>query len=273
MSQKVNKTGLVALASAVVLLGACSGNPKKNDTLDQANASYTEANENPVIAKHAALELDNASKAVANANNVWKKGSKKSVVDHYAYVAQQRVEIAVHRAGQIEADESIKKMKVERQMVQIDARAKEADMAKQEALVLQKQMQELQAKQTERGLVMTLGDVLFDSGEATLAPGATHTIAKIGSFMKSYPEKTALIEGHTDSNGGEDFNYDLSVRRTAAVRAALIREGIAPSRISTKGFGEALPVASNNTASGRQQNRRVEIIFTEAGQRISALSQ
>nr|MBX2885806.1 OmpA family protein [Granulosicoccus sp.] len=100
-----------------------------------------------------------------------------------------------------------------------------------------------------------------------------HTISKIGDFMKSYPEKTALIEGHTDSHGGEDFNYDLSVRRTGAVRAALIREGIAPSRISTKGFGEALPVASNNTSSGRQQNRRVEIIFTEAGQRMSALSQ
>jgi len=273
MSQKMSKTGLVVLASTVVLLGACAGSPKKNDSLDQANAAYSEANENPTIAKHAALELDNAQQAIAQANNIWKKGEKKPLVEHYAYVAHQRVQIAVHRAAQMESDEKIERMKVERQEVQIDARANEADRARAETQALQKQMDELQAKQTERGLVMTLGDVLFDSGEATLAPGATRTIEKIAGFMRNYPERTALIEGHTDSNGGEDFNYDLSVRRTSAVRVALIREGIAPGRISTKGFGEALPVASNATSSGRQQNRRVEIIFGELGQQISALTQ
>jgi len=273
MSQKNTKTGLIALAGAAVLLGACSGTPTKNAMLDQANASYKDANENALIAKHAALELDNAQQAVARANAVSKKGRDKPVVDHYAYIAQQRVEIAVQRAARLDSDEKIERMKVERQEVQIDARAKEADKAKAEALALQKQMEELQAKQTERGLVMTLGDVLFDSGEATLAPGAAHSISKIAGFMRQYPEKTAQIEGHTDSHGDEDFNYDLSVRRTSAVRVALIREGIAPSRISTKGYGEALPVASNQTSSGRQQNRRVEIIFGEAGQRVSALTQ
>lgn len=255
------KSGIVMLASAAVLLGACSGNPKKSDLLDEANSSYTQANSDPVVARHAALELDNAKQWLDRANRVWKKGEKPNVVNHHAYVASQRVKIAVHRAAQLDADEKIERMKVERQEVQIDARANEADKAKAEALALQKQMAEMQAKQTERGIVMTLGDVLFDSGQATLAPGAARSIEKIAQFMRQYPDKSALIEGHTDSNGNEDANFDLSVRRAGAVRTALQQQGIAASRLQMKGFGEAMPVASNNNSAGRQANRRVEIIF------------
>lgn len=273
MSLKFKHPGLVTAASVAVLLSACAGAPKQVQSLDDANAAYKEANENPVVAKHAALELDDAQAALEAANRKWKKGAEKKVVEHHAYLANQRVQIAVQRATRLETDATIERMKVERQEVQIDARAKEAEQAKQELLALQKQMQELQAKQTERGLVMTLGDVLFDSGEATLAFSAGQTIEKIASFMREFPNKTALIEGHTDSHGDDDFNYDLSVRRSAAVKMALLRQGVDSSRITTKGFGEALPVASNDSAAGRQQNRRVEIIFGEAGQRISALTQ
>ena len=110
-------------------------------------------------------------------------------------------------------------------------------------------------------MVLTLGDVLFDTGESSLKSGARHNIERVASFLRSYPERRLTIEGHTDDTGDEDFNYDLSVERAYSVRAALVSLGIDISRIQAAGFGENMPIASNTIASGRQQNRRVELIF------------
>jgi outer membrane protein OmpA-like peptidoglycan-associated protein len=111
---------------------------------------------------------------------------------------------------------------------------------------------------------LTLGDVLFDTGEATLKAGAATTIDRLAQFMRDYPEHAVRIEGHTDSTGSDETNRSLSERRAQSVRDALLARGLAAERIATLGYGEAQPIANNDTAAGRQQNRRVEIVVSDA---------
>jgi len=106
--------------------------------------------------------------------------------------------------------------------------------------------------------------VLFDTGSATLRPGGQRVVAWLADFLREYPERTLAIEGFTDSVGGDTFNQDLSERRAASVRVALIQSGIDGSRIDVRGYGKAFPVASNDTAEGRQRNRRVEVVISDA---------
>jgi outer membrane protein OmpA-like peptidoglycan-associated protein len=157
------------------------------------------------------------------------------------------------------------------------ARAREAEMARQQAARAQERAQEMAAKaqqlaervrdlkaqETERGLVVTLGDLLFDAGEAQLKPAGTQAIDKLAEFLKQYPERNILIEGYTDSTGDAAFNQQLSERRANAVRDALLADAISPDRMRTIGYGEQFPVASNATSDGRQQNRRVEVIISD----------
>lgn len=113
--------------------------------------------------------------------------------------------------------------------------------------------------------MLTLGDVLFDSGQAELKAGAFSTIDRLATFMRENPERTLVVEGYTDSVGSDAYNLSLSQRRADAVRAALLARGIDGSRITKSGMGKANPVAGNDTAAGRQRNRRVEIVISSTG--------
>ncbi|RVU40437.1 DUF4398 domain-containing protein [Rheinheimera riviphila] len=140
----------------------------------------------------------------------------------------------------------------------------EAESANAKAAALQAQIAALNAKTTERGLVVTLGDVLFDTAQSNLKASSSSHLANLAAFLKSYPERGVIIEGHSDSVGDEDYNFGLSQRRADSVQGYLLGQGIAASRITTAGKGESLPVAGNDNASGRQQNRRGEVIITDA---------
>ncbi len=139
----------------------------------------------------------------------------------------------------------------------------QANNANAKAADLQAQIAKLNAKETERGLVVTLGDVLFDTAQSNLKASASSHLANLAMFLKSYPERGVIIEGHTDSIGNEDYNFGLSQRRAGSVQGYLVGQGIAASRITTSGKGESMPIAGNDSASGRQQNRRVEVIITD----------
>jgi outer membrane protein OmpA-like peptidoglycan-associated protein len=143
------------------------------------------------------------------------------------------------------------------------ARADTLD-AERNSRELQKQIDELQAKVTERGLVLTLGDMLFTSGTAELGAVESTNLGKLAAFLNKHPERTAVIEGHTDNIGNDTFNQVLSQRRADAVQSYLVaREGISSSRLTAAGKGESSPIADNATPKGRQQNRRVEVIIAE----------
>ena len=126
-------------------------------------------------------------------------------------------------------------------------------------------------KETSRGLVISLSDILFDVNQATLKPGAANNVQKIAAILNQYPNYNISVEGHTDSQGSDAYNQSLSERRAAAVLQQLVAGGVAASRISSKGFGESQPVASNDTPAGRQQNRRVEVVVLGAGKVADAL--
>jgi OmpA-OmpF porin, OOP family len=196
--------------------------------------------------------------------------------------AEQAKLLALERASEaekarMEAEE--KSRQLEQAKLLAESRATEAEKAKQAALAeaekaakaraeadqLTKEVSELKAKQTDRGIVLTMGDVLFSTDKATLFPAAIGTITKLAGFLKKYPDRNVLIEGHTDSVGSEDYNLGLSGRRADSVREQLIADGVSPERIFTKGYGKKYPEASNDTPAGRQQNRRVEVVILKEG--------
>ncbi|MBX2881925.1 MAG: OmpA family protein [Granulosicoccus sp.] len=269
--KRINFPSCLLFAVFGLTLSACSSAPKEVPMLEEARASYTDASQDITVAKHAPQELDKARQALHAADQHWQAKDERSRVEHYAYLVKQRVKIAQLIAENNETDRDLKSMVLERRNVTLDLREAELDQARQRAQELERQMQLLQAEKTDRGMVLTLGDVLFDIDEASLAPGAARNIAKIASFMRSYPERRAVIEGHTDSMGDEHYNLTLSRERAMAVRDALVDAGIPNHRISTRGFGEVLPVATNSTSSGRQKNRRVEIIFPDESPQVSEL--
>ncbi len=148
------------------------------------------------------------------------------------------------------------------------AQADRDRLARRDAQVgdLQAQLRAIDARKTERGIVVTLGDMLFSTGQARLQGDGAVKMTKLAEFLKRNPNRRASIEGYTDSVGSADSNQALSDRRAHAVMDALVEQGVPSNRLSTEAFGERRPVASNDTVSGRQQNRRVEIVFgPEAG--------
>lgn len=142
--------------------------------------------------------------------------------------------------------------------------AASAAEAARKAAELQRRVDALEARPTERGLVLTLGDVLFATGSSDLLAGADNRLNRLVSFLDQYPERNVLIEGHTDNVGNADYNQGLSQRRADAVRSYLTRQGVDSQRLSAAGMGLHQPVSSNDSATGRQQNRRVEIIIEDA---------
>jgi len=154
----------------------------------------------------------------------------------------------------------------------VDQANQKAQMAQGQADEMAQRLAEMQAKQTERGIVLTLQDVLFDTGRAELKSGASSTIINLASFMKDYPDRRVRIEGFTDSTGSAEFNQQLSENRALAVKDALVLAGIEANRIDVQGFGESNPVASNDTNEGRQLNRRVEILISDESGAIASRS-
>lgn len=149
--------------------------------------------------------------------------------------------------------------------VQADAEAKARAAEQARTATLTRELTDLKAQQTERGLVLTVGDVLFATGKAEVAAGGLRSIDKLAAFLKQNPKRSLLIEGHTDNTGPEDFNLKLSQQRADAVKYALTSRGVASDRITTKGYGPKYPAVGNDSAAGRQQNRRVEVVVLNEG--------
>ena len=145
------------------------------------------------------------------------------------------------------------------------AEAERAARAQAEAEMLMKELSELKAKQTERGIVLTIGDVLFAFGKADLSSKADRSVEKLAAFLTRYPDRNVLIEGHTDSVGSDAYNLELSRRRSESVMEKLVADGIDSGRITTVGYGKKYPAFGNDTEANRAQNRRVEVIILNEG--------
>lgn len=186
-----------------------------------------------------------------------------------AVQSQQDAEAARQQA--LRAQQQAQQSQQQTQQAQQQAEAERARAAQQaeRAAALERDLQTLQAKNTQRGLVVTMGDVLFATGQATLQPGAQRSVQQLAEVLRQYPERRVLVEGFTDNVGSEPMNLALSERRAEAMRRALLNAGVAAERIEVRAHGLAYPVADNSTAAGRQQNRRVEVLFSDAQGRFA----
>lgn len=151
----------------------------------------------------------------------------------------------------------------EAQATEIALARREAELASEAAESLRRRLELMALRETDRGMVITLGDVLFATGQTTLQPEAQTNLADVAELLQSEPDKRVRIEGHTDSTGDEAVNLRISQQRADAVKAQLVALGIESSRIEAVGMGQDFPIASNDTAEGRSQNRRVDVILLE----------
>jgi outer membrane protein OmpA-like peptidoglycan-associated protein len=283
---------------------ACASAPKRVEQLEQARADVQTLASDPLAQQAASQELANARSSLDQAENALKAGHKDEVL-HFSYLASQQAQTGEERVNEVRSKQEVAKGEAERNRVLLESRTaeaeratasaqeqaraaqeqarlaqsqaqqaeaarQEAEAARAEAADTQRQLAELQAKQTERGMVLTLGDVLFDTGASTLKPGAGAVLDRVAGFLKENDGTKVLIEGHTDSRGSDQYNEQLSQRRAQAVADGLAFRGIDRGRVEAVGRGEALPVASNDTAAGQQQNRRVELVFSDASGRFAS---
>lgn len=247
----------------VAAMTGCASAPPQNTSLEEAHRIYNSARNNPQVTELAAIELKQASDTLSKADTALNEGENVEEVESLAYIAKQQVAIAEQTAKRKTAEQVVEQSTAERSQMRLDVRTSQLEEASAEIARQKKELQELSAKESDRGMVITLGDVLFRTNKATLEPGGMRNVQKLAEFLDQYPQYKALVEGHTDSIGSEALNQELSERRANAVKSALIDMGISPGRVTTRGYGEAYPVASNNTTAGRQQNRRVEIILSD----------
>lgn len=264
---KANYRILLTLA-ATAALGACASTPKTIPELETARAVVPQVEASP-RAGVAATQIAEARQALDRANKLADSGGKLADVQFEAGMATVKAQIANEKILTAQAREEIDKGTAERQRVMIESRERETSVAQQRSRSLEEELKDLQAKKTDRGLVLTLGDVLFDTGKATLKTGAYATIDRLANALKEDSARKVLIEGHTDSVGSDEFNQELSRNRAQSVQAALMERGVSGSQISSVGKGEGYPVASNDNAAGRQQNRRVELVFTDDSTRVA----
>lgn len=286
-----------ALAIAV-LLGACASAPTSTTLLESARNDYAQAQSNPDVSNYAALEMKLASDAMQQANIAAVQSASPDKVDQLAYVAQQKIALTQEVVKQKTAQADVARAARERDQMQLTQRTNEAnqananaqqaqasadasqrqaadaqraaDAARQattdantRATLLESQLADLSARKTERGMVITLGDVLFGSDKASLTAGGTRSAQKLADVLQQNPSRNVLVEGFTDSTGADAYNQQLSERRGMTVREALLQMGIGSERISVRGYGESYPVAANDTAANRQLNRRVEIVLSD----------
>ena len=272
---------------SVALLAGCASTPEENAELKEVNRYYERVQQSYSLSEQAPLEFEIARENVEKLNEMVDDGKNKTKIDQQIYITKRKIDIAKVAAEEKIAKSKISSAESRRKDIIIAAKTNEAQKAKSAAAVLASQaieaeselsamqartrqleneVQELSTKVTERGLVLSLSNILFELNEAKLKSGSERSISRVAEFLQEYPGHNILIEGFTDSSGEESYNQTLSENRAKAVKDSLVEMGISPSQINTRGYGESYPVASNETQSGRQQNRRVEIVIAKDAQ-------
>uniref|UniRef100_UPI003562B4F5 OmpA family protein n=1 Tax=Marinobacter sp. TaxID=50741 RepID=UPI003562B4F5 len=237
--------------------------PQDNEKVDEAKAAYEEIRNDPNVARSGDRQLRNARDQLSRAESLLAEGEDIIEIEHAAYLANRHAQIANEQGRRADLQEQIDSAEERRKELELQMSASEAEQARRETEELRRQMEAMQAEQTDRGMVLTLGDVLFDLNRAELKSSGEDTVERLAEFMSEYEERRVRVEGYTDSTGEASYNQGLSERRAEAVRDALMDMGISRDRIETRGFGEEYPVASNDSSAGRQQNRRVEIVISD----------
>ncbi len=259
MSKMILNSGL--LLSLALLTGCAS--QQSQQVLGEAEASFQQVKEDPNVLRSAPKDVIRAGESLARAERLSSYWGSADDVVHYAYLSQRYSQIARQHADLVLNQERLARLELERERLQLALREAKLLGAQQQGQWLEEQVVNLAASETDRGLVMTLGDVLFDAGRTELKASANRTILKLVQFLQINPRRNIRIEGYTDNRGVSAENLDLSRARAQAVADVLVDLGIDARRMQVKGYGEAHPLAENASAKGRAQNRRVEILISD----------
>lgn len=284
--------GILVFATAVsFLVASCATAPQNPPGSAEVRSKLTALQSDSSLADQIPVELREAEAAVLAAEAP--VGKDAALGAHRVYMADRKVEIATARASTRYAEDQRAELSQARDDARLNARTQEADRARRETATaqsatdaalasaavaakeadeLQRQIDVLQAEATDRGLVLTLGDVLFGTGRSDLTSGGTNTLDKLVVFLNNYPDRNVVIEGHTDDVGSHEMNQTLSQHRADSVKFYLVQQGIRHKRLAASGMGETQPIADNQSPSGRQQNRRVEVIINNPQSVVPAAS-
>ncbi len=216
------------------------------------------------------------AKAQADEAARQKKLAEKETAEAQAQTAQNQVTAdaaaakAQADAAQAKAasDAALASSQAQTQQAQLAGQQAENDKATLRAKLTQQLNSVLQTRDSARGLIVNMSDVLFDTAAFTLKPGAREKLSKVAGILLAYPGLNIEVDGHTDNVGGDEYNQNLSEQRAGSVRDYLVAQGVATNSITAKGFGKTQPVGTNDTAAGRQINRRVELVVS--GEAIGA---
>jgi outer membrane protein OmpA-like peptidoglycan-associated protein len=293
------------LAAALVtsmVVASCATAPSNPAGSAEVRSKLDRLESNPSLANLVPVEIREAETSVVLAEK--SVGKDTALGDHRVYIADRKVEIAAAKASTRFAEAQRIGLSQARDEARLNARTREADKARRESATaqratdvarasaasnaaeaasnaaeaarnakeLQRQIDVLQAEATDRGLVLTLGDVLFATGRSDLKAGGITALDKLVVFLNEYPGRNVDIEGHTDDVGSLDMNQTLSQHRADSVKSYLMQKGIQSKRLTASGMGETQPIAENSSESGRQQNRRVEVIIKNPPSAIAATS-
>jgi outer membrane protein OmpA-like peptidoglycan-associated protein len=277
----MNARLLVGMGLAAAITG-CVSMPQPNAALESARAEVRSAEADPNVSLYAAVDMQAARRQLEIAEAADANRQEESAAQA-AYIAMQTARLATAHADAKADDARVAAGQAERDRIELAARSREVgtanrvanaalsqrDLSTEQALLLQAEMDQLNAVPTPRGLVLTLGDVLFDSGRAQLNPDSARKIDQLAQFLAAHPGRRVQIDGFTDRT--ESYNQALSQQRADAVKYALVSRGIPYSRIEAHGYGSAFPAANYDDSSGRQMNRRVEVVIGgENGEAIAA---
>ncbi|HEY2037212.1 MAG TPA: OmpA family protein [Steroidobacteraceae bacterium] len=300
---------LVVVTAAGALLAGCASTPRRSPELARARNAVETLSSQPLATEAAEPDLKAAQAELRRADDALRNGRPMDEVNQLAYLALRHAQAGEARVDAARSQAQVAHATEERQRLLLDAQKRQAlaaqqqaqnaqeqvqqarnetQQARNQALVAQQQAQsaqqqlasereqlkqmqsqELGAHQTDQGMVVTLSNVLFSTGKSTLQPGASLQLDRLASYLKDHPKQRVMIEGSTDSTGSADYNQKLSAARAQAVAQALELRGVQQNQYQTIGLGESYPVAANDTSAGRQQNRRVDIVFSNASGQFS----
>lgn len=259
-----------------VLAGCATAPTGPPPEVMRLNNQLAQLQANQRIAPNAADEISKAQDAV----NALASQARTLDEKHYqqrVYVADRLVQTAEASGLARYQEQRGEQLGRERDQLLVQVKSSQAAQAQRSAEIaredatrarsqldeLRSKLTELQTKKTERGLIVTLGDVLFEVDKADLKPGTMRSLNQLATGLRDDPNARIRIEGHTDSTGSRAHNMELSSQRAESVKTYLVSNGVDATRITTQGMGPDYAVASNNTAAGRQQNRRVEVVIND----------
>ncbi|HEX8591670.1 MAG TPA: OmpA family protein [Pseudomonas sp.] len=268
----MNRLSLIRLG---LLLGSaslygCVGHLDSGQALQQASADFQKVREDTDVLRSAPKDVIRAGELLGRAERLSSYVGSGGDVVHYAYLSSRYSEIAREHSTLLLNQERLAKMEMDRQRLQLALREAKLASAQQQGKWLEDQIVSLATTQTERGLVMTLGDVLFDTGHAELKSSANRTVLKVVQFLQLNPLRVVRIEGYADNTGDEQVNLQLSQDRAQSVADVLTDLGVDEKRIEVQGYGDQFPVEVNASERGRALNRRVEIVFSDANGHLGA---